>query len=161
MQALWAPWRMAYIGGPKPPGCFLCSGRDTQDRRANLVLAQSPAVVMLNRFPYTNGHLLVAPRSHTAQLGGLSTAELHAVMEVVQRAATVLLDHFHAEGLNVGLNLGAAAGAGVEDHLHWHLVPRWVGDTNFMTVLADVRVVPEHLEVVYDRLLPLFGAAAE
>jgi ATP adenylyltransferase len=161
MQALWAPWRMAYIGGPKPPGCFLCYGRDTQDRRDNLVLAQSPAVVMLNRFPYTNGHLLVAPRSHTAQLGGLSTAELHAVMEVVQRAATVLLDHFHAEGLNVGLNLGAAAGAGVADHLHWHLVPRWVGDTNFMTVLADVRVVPEHLEVVYDRLLPLFGAAAE
>ncbi len=158
MHVLWAPWRMAYIGGPKAPGCIFCAARDNSDLRAGLVLAQFPAIVMLNKYPYTGGHLLVAPRSHTAQLGDLPAAELHPLIDVVQRAATTLATTFHVDGLNIGLNLGVAAGAGVTDHLHWHIVPRWIGDTNFMPMLADVRVMPEHLEVVYEQLLPLFAS---
>jgi ATP adenylyltransferase len=158
MQVLWAPWRMAYIGGPKTPGCIFCNALDTADRRGHLVLAREPAIVMLNKFPYSNGHLLVAPRRHAARLGELSSDEFRSLMDSVHRTATVLSEAVRAEGLNLGMNMGAAAGAGVADHLHWHIVPRWVGDTNFMPMLADARVIPEHLEVMYDRLQPLFDS---
>ena len=158
MHVLWAPWRMAYIGGPKTAGCLFCAARETAERRQSLVLAQQPALVMLNRFPYSNGHLMVAPRRHTGDLGALPPDELHSLIDVLQYTGRRLTDAFHPDGMNVGMNLGAAAGAGVVDHLHWHLVPRWIGDTNFMPVLADVRVMPEHLEATYDRLQPLFAA---
>jgi ATP adenylyltransferase len=156
MHVLWAPWRMAYIGGPKTPGCIFCQALETVDRRGHLVLSRQPAVVMLNKYPYSNGHLLVAPRRHAAHLGELPPDDFHTLMDTLQRTATVLSAAVRAEGLNLGMNMGAAAGAGVADHLHWHIVPRWVGDTNFMPTLADVRVIPEHLEAMYDRLEPLF-----
>ncbi|MFI5396554.1 MAG: HIT family protein [Candidatus Binatia bacterium] len=160
MQVLWAPWRMAYVGGPKTPGCIFCNAIETDDLRGHLVLSRQPTLVMLNKFPYISGHLLVAPRRHTAQLGALPSEEFRTLMDTLRRAATVLGETLHAEGMNVGMNLGAAAGAGVADHLHWHIVPRWVGDTNFMPLLAEVRVVPEHLETMYDRLKPLFEPVA-
>ena len=156
MQVLWAPWRMAYVTGPKTSGCIFCSAVETTEPRAQLVLLQHPAVVMLNKFPYANGHLMVAPRQHVAALGALSRNEHHTVMDVLRRVATLITEAFHPDGLNIGLNQGAADGAGVADHLHWHLVPRWTGDTNFMPMLADVRVIPEHLEATFERLQPLF-----
>jgi ATP adenylyltransferase len=160
MQVLWAPWRMAYVGGPKAAGCIFCTALTTDDLRAALVLAQHPAVVMLNRFPYVSGHLMVAPPRHVADLRALPADEFQTLMGVLQRAATLLADAYHPDGMNIGLNLGAAAGAGVTDHLHWHIVPRWGGDTNFMPMLAEVRVIPEHLEATYDRLRPLFAPLA-
>lgn len=159
MQVLWAPWRMAYIGGPKPPGCVFCTAAESDDRRGQLVLVQQPALVMLNKFPYANGHLMVAPRRHLAQLGALPRDEFQVLMHVLQRASTLLADTLQPEGMNIGMNLGAAAGAGIADHLHWHIVPRWAGDTNFMPLLGEVRVIPEHLETVYDRLKPVFDSS--
>lgn len=158
MQVLWAPWRMTYIAGEKPTGCIFCLAAATTDLRPQLVLVQQPAVVMLNKFPYASAHLLVAPRTHTADLGALSADEFHAVMDTLRDAAARLTQTFHPDGMNIGMNLGAAGGAGVADHLHWHIVPRWIGDTNFMPMLADVRVMPEHLEATYDRLRPTFAA---
>jgi ATP adenylyltransferase len=157
MQVLWAPWRMAYVGGPKEPGCIFCNALTTQDLRTHLVLLQRPAVVMLNRFPYVSGHIMVAPQRHVADLGALPAEEFQTLMAILQRAATLLADTYHPQGMNIGLNLGAAAGAGVADHMHWHIVPRWNGDTNFMPMLADVRVVPEHLDATYERLRPVFA----
>jgi len=161
MQVLWAPWRMAYVGGPKAPDCIFCAALTTQDLRTSLVLVQRPAIVMLNRYPYASAHLMVAPQRHVADLGALPADDFQTLMAVLQRAATVLSETYHPEGMNIGVNLGAAAGAGVKDHLHWHVVPRWNGDTNFMPMLAEVRVIPEHLEATYDRLRPLLAALAE
>jgi ATP adenylyltransferase len=158
MQVLWAPWRMAYIGGPKTSGCIFCTAKQAPDGRADLVLAQHPAIVMLNKYPYASGHVMVAPQRHVASLTDLPTDEYQTLMAVVQRATAIIREAFQPEGLNLGMNIGAAAGAGIADHVHWHIVPRWVGDTNFMPLLADVRVMPEHLEATYDRLRPLFAA---
>ncbi|MFI5367165.1 MAG: HIT family protein [Candidatus Binatia bacterium] len=160
MQVLWAPWRMTYIAGPRESGCIFCLAADATDPRHHLALVQRPAVVMLNKFPYTHAHLLVAPRTHVADLSALSSDESHALMDTLRRAAAVLADTFHPDGMNIGMNLGTAAGAGIADHLHFHIVPRWVGDTNFMPMLADVRVMPEHLDATYDRLRPRFAARA-
>ncbi len=158
MQVLWAPWRMAYIGGPKASGCIFCAAVDTDDPRGQLVLLRQPAIVMLNKYPYANGHLMVAPRRHAAHVSALPREEFQTLMAVLQHAATVLAESLHPEGMNLGMNIGTAAGAGIADHVHWHIVPRWTGDTNFMPLLAEVRVVPEHLETMYDRLKPLFDA---
>jgi ATP adenylyltransferase len=153
MRVLWAPWRMAYVGGaPLPSGCIFCPPPET-DRRAALVLWEGPqALVLLNKFPYASGHLLVAPRAHVADPGQLPAADFAALCEVLQRAVRLLREEYHPEGLNLGMNLGRSGGAGIESHIHWHIVPRWNGDTNFMTVIGDVRVMPEHLETTYDRL---------
>src|SRR5262249_42363078 len=150
MQVLWAPWRMAYLGGPAQPGCIFCNALHTTDRRRDLVLAQHPAVVMLNKFPYANGHLMLAPPRHTGSLTELPRDEYHTLTAVLQRVSGIVAEAFHPHGMNIGINLGSAAGAGFADHLHWHLVPRWSGDTNFMPVLADARVISEHLEATYD-----------
>jgi ATP adenylyltransferase len=157
MQVLWAPWRMAYVARPKTPGCIFCHAAETDDRRGALVLVQQPAIVMLNRFPYAHAHMMVAPRRHVGDLGALPSDEFRVLTEELRRASTRLSEAFHPQGMNIGMNLGAVAGAGVADHVHWHLVPRWLGDTNFMPVLADVRVMPEHLEALYDRLQPVFA----
>jgi ATP adenylyltransferase len=155
MQVLWAPWRMGYIAGSKEPGCIFCAASETADRRGSLVFLQQPAVVMLNKFPYINGHLMVAPRRHAADPSALPAEEFRLLMDVVQRVVTVVTGALRPDGMNIGMNLGVAAGAGVADHLHWHIVPRWIGDTNFMPMLAEVRVMPEHLEATYDRLRPV------
>lgn len=158
MHVLWAPWRMAYIGGPKESGCIFCTQPEASDLRAALVLARTPqAVVMLNRFPYANGHVMVAPRRHTADLQTLPAADYAALGEALRRSVALVDEVLHPEGMNVGLNLGRAAGAGIAEHFHWHIVPRWVGDVNFMPLVGEVRVIPEHLESIYDRLRPAFA----
>lgn len=159
MDVLWAPWRMAYIGGPKDPRCLFCVQLASADPRAGLVLARPRnGIIMLNRFPYANAHLMVAPQRHTADLNELPGAEYADLSEYVRYSAAVLQQEFRPEGLNIGINLGRAAGAGIAEHLHWHLVPRWVGDTNFMPIIGQTHVMPEHLENLYDRLQPRFAA---
>lgn len=158
MNVLWAPWRMAYIGGPKERDCIFCTKPDTEDARQALVLAKpADSVVMLNRFPYANGHLMVAPRRHTADLNDLPAPAYANLMEALRRSMALLKGELCPEGMNVGLNLGVAGGAGIADHLHWHVVPRWLGDTNYMPMLAGIHVMPEHLEAVFDRLQNAFA----
>jgi len=150
MECLWAPWRMEYIAGGKSSECIFCIGEDTGNDSERLVLWRDEfAFVMLNRFPYTNGHLMVAPYRHTSDLNAIDGEEARQVHELLCLSRTVLDAVSQPEGFNIGLNLGKVAGAGVEDHLHYHLVPRWNGDTNFMPVFADVRIVPQHLEETY------------
>lgn len=160
MKVLWAPWRMVHIGGPKQAGCIFCALPETSDHRSALVLAATDAgSVMLNKFPYASGHLLVSPRRHTASLEEMPRGEYLGLAELLQTAVRVVRAEYGPEGLNVGMNLGVAGGAGIADHLHWHVVPRWAGDTNFMPMIGEVRVMPEHLEAAYDRLRPRFDAA--
>ena len=157
MDLLWAPWRMAYIGGgPSTRRCIFCD-EPGDDARERLVLGRTAAaIVMLNRYPYASGHLMIAPRRHTADLSALPDAEHADLAETLRRTVATLSRELAPQGMNVGMNLGVAAGAGVADHLHWHAVPRWVGDTNFMTTVAEARVMPQHLLDTYDRLRPAF-----
>lgn len=160
MDRIWAPWRMEYINDTKPQGCFFCLAGKNETDRENLVLHRtSQSIVMLNRYPYTSGHLMVAPIRHTAELDSLSDGEMLDLFRAVRLCRNVLQKVASPQGYNIGMNMGRAAGAGVEDHLHIHIVPRWNGDTNFMTVVADLRVIPEGLLNTYDRLHPLFMAA--
>jgi ATP adenylyltransferase len=156
MDHLWAPWRLSYVAAaPKTGGdeCFICRGLGETDDRGNLIALRTPAsVVVLNRFPYNNGHLLVAPLAHKGRLDELEPAELLEVMETVRRMVRVLDGLMKPNGYNIGLNLGRAAGAGLPGHLHWHIVPRWDGDTNFMPVLADVKVIAQSLDTFYEML---------
>jgi ATP adenylyltransferase len=153
MKVLWAPWRMVYVGGAaSPAGCIFCPSPDLDRRAALLLWEGSQALVMLNKYPYASGHLLVAPRAHVADPTELSPADFGALCEVLRRAIRLLREEYRPEGMNIGMNLGRSGGAGIDAHLHWHIVPRWQGDTNFMPVLGEVRVMPEHLEATYDRL---------
>ena len=158
MKVLWAPWRMEYIvSEQKGKGCVFCAGDDRSEDEKRLILyAGSLTIVMMNRFPYTNGHLLVAPIRHVSGLDSLNEEEILDFMTVVQKSIKVLKRVMSPEGFNVGLNLGKVAGAGIEEHMHFHIVPRWNGDANFMTILGEVRVIPEHIEETYHKLLPLF-----
>lgn len=153
-ERLWAPWRLRYIERKDgPPGCFFVELPKQDDDRGNLILFRGEtAFVMLNAFPYTNGHLMIAPYRHTADIEGMSDPELLEINRLVARACGWIRKTYGPDGFNVGVNLGAAAGAGVPDHVHWHVVPRWSGDTNFMTTVGDVRVMPEDLTATYDRL---------
>ena len=156
-STLWAPWRMAYIGGPRTAGCLLCDLTRDDDDRTHLILYRSPrSYVLMNRYPYNNGHLMIVPYRHCAELDQFSADDSLEIMQEVQRATRILQQAFGAEGFNVGLNLGKAAGAGIAEHLHMHVVPRWVGDTNFMPVLADTKVMPDYLEATYAKLVPFF-----
>lgn len=153
---LWAPWRIAYIKEiDDREGCFLCHYRDDPDNDAeHLVLWRGRHVMaVLNRFPYTGGHLMVTPYRHVASLDDLSPAETLELMAMVRDTQKALSDALSAEGFNVGINFGHCAGAGLPGHLHVHVVPRWSGDTNFMAVLGEVRVIPEALTSVYTGLL--------
>jgi ATP adenylyltransferase len=157
MQVAWAPWRMSYIQRGRPGHCIFCIGPDSEN--GDLVLAETAGgVVLLNRFPYNNGHLLVAPRRHTARLGELAGEEYGVLMELLHVSIRILERVLAPDGMNVGINLGATAGAGIVDHLHWHIVPRWDGDTNYMPVLAEVKVLPQHLEDSLRQLRPHFDA---
>ena len=160
MKQLWAPWRMAYIDEGKPEGCIFCDKPREKDSRAGLVLAQTAhSVVMLNKYPYNNGHLLLAPKRHANQFSFLPTEEYLDLCDALRLSLDILARAFRPGGFNLGMNLGRPAGAGVEDHLHWHVVPRWEGDTNFMPVVGETRVMPQHLMDNYDRLSPLFKDA--
>ena len=157
MQNLWAPWRMDYILGDRPKGCIFCpEGNGESDEERLLLYRGDRSMVVMNRFPYNNGHLLVAPWKHTSSLDGLKDEELFDLVRTVRWSTAVLRETMSPDAFNLGLNLGTVAGAGVEGHVHFHIVPRWNGDTSFMTVLAEVRVVPEHLQQTYERLLPYF-----
>ena len=158
MDQLWAPWRLAYVAAPKAPSadeaCFICQGLAEQDDRRNLIAWRGPlSVVVLNRFPYNNGHLLIAPRAHKGRLDEFEPAELLETQETLRQMVCVLDELMHPDGYNIGLNLGKAAGAGLPGHLHWHIVPRWNGDTNFMPILADVKVIVQSLDALYDLLV--------
>ena len=154
MDRLYAPWRMAYVEQPPPPapdatGCVFCDKAASTDDVANLIVHRGNyCFVLLNLFPYNNGHLMVVPYLHTATLADLSTPTALELMTLTQAAHSALAKAMHPEGYNLGMNLGTAAGAGagIADHLHLHVVPRWNGDTNFMPVLADVKVLPDALE---------------
>jgi ATP adenylyltransferase len=149
---------MAYIAHAKEAqGCIFCAATSGEPRERLLLGTTPHSLVMLNRFPYQSGHLMVAPRRHTAELAALPAAEHADLSETLRRALATLDGAFHPDGFNVGMNLGVSAGAGVADHLHWHIVPRWAGDTNFMPMLADVRVMPQHLHETYDQLRAPFG----
>ncbi len=158
---LWAPWRMEYIDALDAGGddCFLCRYRDTPEHDAEhlVVYRRARTMVVMNRFPYTGGHLLVAPTAHVATLHELSETELTELMTTARDCQRLLERAVKAEGYNVGFNIGHCAGAGLPGHIHMHVVPRWEGDTNFMTVLGDVRVIPQALEALYRRLREAAG----
>jgi ATP adenylyltransferase len=157
MQQLWAPWRITYITNDKEDGCIFCNRQQEGADRERLVLHRGKhTIVMLNKYPYNNGHLMVAPKRHVALLEDLKAEEANELMAAIQRCCVLLKKTLSPQGFNIGANLGKVAGAGVEDHLHFHIVPRWQGDTNFMPIMAETRVIPEHLEETYKRLSPLF-----
>lgn len=160
MKQLWAPWRLQYVASPKEGGCIFCRAgqAEGQEREHGLLYRDRHALVMLNRFPYQNGHLLVCPMLHTGDPLEVPPETFSRLGEVLRQAVGVVKQAYRPDGLNLGMNLGSCAGAGIVDHLHWHIVPRWNGDTNFMPVLADVRSIPEHLEASWERLRPLFVA---
>jgi ATP adenylyltransferase len=154
LKRLWAPWRMAWIGGARPAaGCVFCNAREGADDRASLVLLRGThAFLILNAYPYAPGHLMAVTNRHVAALVDAQPPELAEAMTLVQRAVAALKAEYRAEGFNMGLNQGRVAGAGIEDHLHVHVVPRWSGDHNFVTVVGDTRVLPEELTTTWDRL---------
>jgi len=162
MEVLFTPWRYTYLTAPKsesPRSCIFCDAAKSGNPRDTLTIYRTDdALVMLNRYPYTNGHLMVAPVAHEAQLFESSDTSLRALIRLTAEAQRILSDVYHPDGFNVGMNLGQAAGAGVADHYHMHIVPRWSGDSNFMTVTARTRLVPEELDVTFDKLGPHFAA---
>ena len=153
MKPIWAPWRIEYIRMEKPAGCILCDKPAAGNDAANFILYRAKEnYVMLNGYPYNPGHLLVVPYRHVSSLEGLTLEELHEHIEVVRRSIEVLREAFQPAGFNVGTNIGKVAGAGIDDHVHSHIVPRWQGDSNFMPVIADTRVVPQALLDTYQQL---------
>lgn len=169
MERIWAPWRAQYIhesataaadpgGADGSSACFLCRGLAGDDDRANLLAWRRPAsAVFLNKFPYNNGHLLVAPREHKGTLAELEGPALVEPVETLRRVVAVLDRMLRPQGYNIGLNLGKSAGAGLPGHLHWHVVPRWDGDTNFMPVLGGAKVIVESLDAFYERFVAELG----
>jgi ATP adenylyltransferase len=159
MERLWTPWRMSYVsadGGPGAGGCFLCAiaadAAGAQDEPNLVVYRGTHGFVVLNRFPYNSGHLMVAPYAHSGDLAALSPDAGHELFDLTRQAVDALQAEYHPDGFNVGLNLGIAAGAGLPGHLHVHAVPRWSGDTNFMPVLGNTKVLPEALDETWARL---------
>ena len=161
-KPLWAPWRMDFIRAEKPAGCIFClfpaEEGEEADRRNLVVHRSARSFTILNRYPYNNGHVMVVPRAHVSRLEDLDAAAFADLQEELRRAVAVIRAAYRPEAMNVGMNLGRAAGAGIEDHLHWHVVPRWGGDTNFMPVLADTKVMIEHLDESWRRIREGFGA---
>ena len=161
MKRLWAPWRMQYIAEEPRPGCLFCRVIDhPDDPDADLVVWRPDgAIVMLNKFPYNPGHALVAPRAHRPSLEELDDVETAALSRALQATLKALRQTLNPDGFNVGANIGREAGAGIPDHVHYHVVPRWTGDTNFMAVVDDVKVVNESLLQTAEKLRPVFAAS--
>jgi ATP adenylyltransferase len=157
VENLWTPWRMEYILGKRETYCIFCPGGDGHSDEERLILHRGRStMVMMNKFPYNNGHLLVAPWRHVSSLEDLHEHEMLDIMRWINKSVLILKGFMKPDGFNVGLNLGATAGAGVESHLHFHIVPRWQGDTSFIAVLGEVRLIPEYLNKTYFKLLPHF-----
>ncbi|MDP2931848.1 MAG: HIT domain-containing protein [Chloroflexota bacterium] len=153
MKQIWAPWRIKYIEMDKPKGCIFCDkSRENNDEQNYILYRGEKNFVILNSFPYNPGHLMVAPYRHCGNMEELETAELHEHFELVSRSVKILKQVFEPGGLNIGVNIGRVAGAGIVDHFHTHIVPRWNGDTNFMPVFAEVKVIPEALADTYHKL---------
>lgn len=159
MDYLFSPWRYRYLAGREAgAGCVLCAQLAGGDDAAALVVFRGPrAAVMLNRYPYTSGHVMVLPLAHAATLAACGAETRAEIIELAARAETILGREYQAQGLNVGMNLGEAAGAGIAGHLHLHVVPRWTGDANFMTVVGETRVLPEELDTTFARLRRAFS----
>ena len=161
MKQLWAPWRIDYILGPKPDTCVFCLPQGTEEDAERLVLYRGEhCFVIMNKYPYNNGHIMVCPYRHVMLLAELSRREAHEIMDLLQVCATILKEHFTCPGINIGLNQGEAAGAGSREHLHFHLVPRWTGASSFMAVFDEVRTMPQHLSCSYAALRPYFAPQA-
>jgi ATP adenylyltransferase len=163
MKVLWAPWRMTYVKAVgKPIGCIFClKTRERRDRANLLVHRGTHGAVLMNLYPYNSGHLLIAPYAHVDSVEALSTACSLELVKLISLSLRVLREELRPEGFNIGLNLGDISGAGIATHVHWHIVPRWTGDTNFMPLLADTRVMPEHLDITYRRLRRRFRRSAD
>ncbi len=153
-NVLYSPWRLQYILSEKEKKCVFCI--DDNDDKHYIVYRSKSCFVILNLFPYNNGHIMVIPNRHLSELSQLSAEELHDLFETVQKSEKVLKEVYQCEGINVGINLGKAAGAGVDEHLHVHLVPRWSGDCNFMTAVGGTRVIPESMKRTYQRIKEQF-----
>jgi ATP adenylyltransferase len=153
MEKLWAPWRMEYILGKKPEHCIFCDKpRENRDEE-NLILYRGRShFIILNAFPYNNGHMMVVPYRHTAGLAGWSEEEQREFVQLSELAVELLRRAMRPDGFNLGINMGQVAGAGIADHIHMHIVPRWNGDTNFMPVLSEARVISEHLQATFQKL---------
>lgn len=155
MRHIWAPWRMTYIEDQSPPtGCLFCERISDKNDSEDFILKRGEhSYVLLNRYPYTNGHMMIVPYQHVPSIEQLDQACLTEIMRFAQEALSVLRDIYGAQDFNLGINIGEAAGAGIVEHVHLHLLPRWVGDTNFMATTSQTRVIPEALEITYERLL--------
>ena len=162
MKHLWSPWRLAYLTEPKKEGCIFCRAVTGGDDRENLILWRGErAFLILNRYPYNNGHLMVVPYAHAPSFEALDADTLAELMELMNRALAALRQAMSPDGFNIGANLGHVAGAGVADHVHLHIVPRWEGDTNFMPIVGDTRVVPQTWQQTYDQLRAALDELAE
>jgi ATP adenylyltransferase len=158
MKTLWAPWRMEYILGKKEPECIFCSyPKKNKDRESLILYRSSHSFVMMNKYPYNNGHIMVVPYIHTSTIDNLTDEVLSDFMKVTQYSLKCLKETFRPEGFNIGINIGAVAGAGMEEHVHLHMVPRWAGDTSFMSVFGEIKVIPEYIMETYDKLYPVFN----
>jgi len=162
MERLWTPWRLAYVteASTPAPGCIFCAALAGLDADPLVVHRASRSYVILNKFPYNNGHLMVVPHRHVGRLAELDSAEVGELMHLTQLAERVLASVYAPHGFNMGLNLGTSAGAGIADHLHMHVVPRWSGDTNFISVVGETRVLPEELPATAGRLRAAFISAS-
>ncbi|MBT3590486.1 MAG: HIT domain-containing protein, partial [Candidatus Marinimicrobia bacterium] len=162
MDRLWAPWRIDYIRSPKEDGCIFCNKPEKNDDQSSLILARGKhSYVLMNLYPYNNAHLMVAPYSHESNTQSLSPETLSEIIWFSDKTMEILKEKLSAEGFNFGANIGSAGGAGIEEHIHFHIVPRWSGDTNFMPVLGHTKVQVQGLEDTYDHLLPAFNQLME
>jgi len=156
MDRLWTPWRLAYVSGGEPAGCVFCSASTDPDAAPLILFRGTACFVILNLFPYNNAHLMVVPNRHVATLADATPEELAELIALTRTAEVAITEAYAPHGMNMGINLGKPAGAGVPGHLHLHVVPRWTGDTNFMTIVGQTRVLPEELPQTAEKLRPIF-----
>lgn len=156
MERIWAPWRTEYIHADKDGGCIFCAAPKKGPKEARILFSGPLSTVIINIYPYNNGHLMISPVRHVAKLEDLTPEESIDIFRLMRHSTESLTKAVNPDGFNVGMNLGRAAGAGIADHLHVHVVPRWDGDTNFMPVLSETKVISEHLDETYALLRPLF-----
>jgi len=164
IKQLWAPWRMDFIKQQKPKGgaCVFCDLPSRNNDTDSLILYRAKhAFIIMNKYPYNNGHLMAIPFRHTCDFHQLTSEELSELASLTQQCTQALLKAYSPEGFNIGMNLGSAGGAGIKEHLHFHIVPRWAGDTNFMPVIAETKSMPQHLEASYHQLIPYFRSLHE
>jgi ATP adenylyltransferase len=158
MDYLWTPWRYAFVStAHQDNGCVFCKLQLEDDERAGIVFRGQQCFILINAFPYTSGHVMIIPYEHTDELRKLSPAAAQEMISLAQRLESVLRDVYHPDGVNLGMNIGKAAGAGIAGHIHMHVLPRWVADANFMTVVGETRVLPETLDVTWKRLREKFS----